>query len=123
MKIKALEGIFSVCLLASLSDVDINRLGLFFLGVTDGETSLVCRSDKVPRGALKREAGWRALRIEGVLDFSLVGVLSEISALLSKNNISIFAVSTYNTDYILTKEKDFSSALRLLKSAGHEIVG
>ena len=59
----------------------------------------------MPKDALERDDGWRAFRIQGVLDFSLIGILSAISAVLAENHIGIFAVSTYNTDYILTKEE------------------
>lgn len=66
---------------------------------------------------------WSAFRIGGVLDFSLIGILSKISNLLADNNIGIFAISTYNTDYILTKTTDFQSALRVLEEVGYQILG
>ena len=66
--------------------------------------------------------GWRAFRIQGVLDFSLVGILSKISALLAENKIGIFAVSTYNTDYVFTKAERFDKAISVLSCAGYEII-
>lgn len=66
---------------------------------------------------------WSAFRIGGVLDFSLIGILSKTSNLLADNNIGIFAISTYNTDYILTKTTDFQSALRVLEEVGYQILG
>ena len=75
--------------------------GLYFIGSTDAELSLVCETDRVPRRTLAREDGWRALRIVGQLDFSLTGILSRIATILADEKIGIFAVSTYNTDYIL----------------------
>lgn len=66
---------------------------------------------------------WSAFRIGGVLDFSLIGILSKISNILADNNIGIFAISTYNTDYILTKTTDFQSALRVLEEVGYQILG
>ena len=63
---------------------------------------LVCMTEHVPDNVTERDDGWKAFRIEGVLDFSLIGILSKISALLAENEIGIFAISTYNTDYILT---------------------
>ena len=67
--------------------------------------------------------GWRCFRITGQLDFSLIGILARISKLLASNEIGIFAISTYNTDYILTKEKNFEKALKVLKDAGYDIKG
>ena len=63
---------------------------------------------------IEREDGWKAFRIEGILDFSLIGILSKISALLAENEIGIFAISTYNTDYILVKEENYTKAKKLL---------
>ena len=65
---------------------------------------------------------WSVFRIEGVLDFSLIGILSKISSLLAENNIGIFAISTYNTDYILMKTADFQRALQVLKEAKYTIL-
>ena len=72
---------------------------------------------------MAREDGWRAFRIVGVLDFSLIGILARISACLAENGIGIFAVSTFNTDYILTRAKDFDRAVKALREAGHAIEG
>lgn len=94
-----------------------------FTGATDGEKSLVCPIALVPENVLSVDKTWSAFRIEGVLDFSLIGILSKISSLLAENNIGIFAISTYNTDYILTKTADFQSALRVLEEAGYQILG
>ena len=75
----------------------------------------------VPDNTTERDDGWKAFRIVGVLDFSLIGILSKISGILADNKIGIFAISTYNTDYILTKEEDFARALEVLKNAGYTI--
>lgn len=71
---------------------------------------------------MDREDGWRGIRIQGVLDFSLVGILSKLSGILAENQIGIFAVSTFNTDYILVKAEDFERAIRVLATAGFAIV-
>ncbi|MBO6067967.1 MAG: ACT domain-containing protein, partial [Bacteroidales bacterium] len=63
----------------------------------------------------------RAFRIEAKLDFSLVGILAKISKVLADGGIGIFAISTYNTDYILTKSENFERAIGLLQSAGYSI--
>ena len=120
MRLEALKYTFTVCKLADLSGVDFSR-EFCFLGRTDEELSLVCETDTVPQNTIAREDGWRAFRISGTLDFSLVGILAKISVVLAENQIGIFAVSTYNTDYILTKGEDFGKAMEVLAKAGYEI--
>ena len=120
MKLTVLEDMFSICKLKDYEQVDLNR-PFVFTGSTDEERSLVCPTRLVPAETLARSDGWRAFRIEGALDFSLVGILARISDILARDNIGIFAVSTFNTDYILTKENDLERALRLLSSSGWDI--
>ena len=121
MEIKKLGYDFSVCKVADYSQVDLT--GEFvFVGKTDEEASLVCRTKDVPANVTAREDGWKAFRIQGVLDFSLIGILSAISGILAENGIGIFAVSTYNTDYIFTKAESFQRALDALARAGYVIV-
>lgn len=121
MKIKKIDHSFSVCKLKDFSLVDFSS-EFCFIGKTDQENSLVCITEHVPANATARDDGWKAFRIEGVLDFSLIGILSKISALLAENKIGIFAVSTYNTDYILTKESNYLKAIEVLSDAGYEII-
>lgn len=92
-----------------------------FIGKTDEELSLVCESAHAP-SALERSDGWRGMRIEGVLDFSLVGIISKIAHILAVRGISIFAVSTYNTDYLFIKEEVLDDALCALKENDYTIV-
>ena len=120
MKIKKLPYELSVCKVADISAIDLND-DFFFVGKTDEEISLVCKTEDVPSETTAREDGWKGFRIEGVLDFSLIGILSKISTILAENKIGIFAVSTYNTDYILVKEDNFERALNVLSEAGYEI--
>ena len=87
----------------------------------DIEKKPPCPTDKVPGNTLARDDDWRAFRICGQLDFSLIGVLAGISKILAANSIGIFAVSTYDTDYILTKEENFEKAIKALADAGYEI--
>ena len=120
MTIQALPDAFSVCKVVDYTLVD--REAVFcFTGRTDAERSLVCRTQDVPDNATAREDGWRAMRITGTLDFSLIGVLAGISAVLAENGIGIFVLSTYDTDYILTKQKTYARALQLLAQAGYQI--
>ncbi|MBQ2117664.1 MAG: ACT domain-containing protein [Clostridia bacterium] len=118
MELKKLDFALSVCKLDSPADLDPDT-PFYFFSKTDRELSLVCPTDRVPAKTAAREDGWRAFRIEGTLDFSLVGILSGISGILAENGIGLFAVSTYDTDYILVKEENFDRAIRLLAEAGH----
>ncbi|MCB6202674.1 ACT domain-containing protein [Extibacter muris] len=121
MEIKKIDYDFSVCKVADYSLEQLNSK-YSFMGKTDEEKSLVCITEEVPSNAIERDDGWKAFRIQGILDFSLVGILSEISGILAENKISIFAISTFNTDYVLTKKESYQRALEILHSAGYEIV-
>ena len=120
MKLKKLVFDITVCKLEDVSAVDLSREFLF-LGKTDEEISLVCKTEDAPSNTIERDDGWRGFRIEGVLDFSLIGILSKISSILAENKIGIFAVSTYNTDYILVKKENFDLAMTVLAEAEYEI--
>ena len=111
----------TVCKPERLQDVDMNG-EIFFIGKTDEEISLVCETEHAPENTLAREDGWRGFRIQGVLDFSLIGILSTLSAVLAENGIGIFAVSTYNTDYILVKAGDCGRAAEALTNAGYRVL-
>ena len=121
MEIKAINEQFSVC--KGISVEQIRWTDEFcFVGKTDEELSLVCPTDSVPEDAKVCDHGWKAFRIQGELDFSLIGILSKISGILADCGIGIFAISTYNTDYILTKEENFQRALTALSEAGYTVV-
>ena len=120
MKLETLDFPLTVCKLQSTEQLDLNR-SFFFIGRTDEEVSLVCKTADTPENTLCREDGWRGFRVKGELDFSLVGILAKISGVLAENGISIFAVSTYNTDYILVRQENFESALSALQKAGYTI--
>ena len=119
MKLKTLPYDLTVCKLMPRAKADLSA-EFFCLTKTDEEISLVCRTEQTPAETAAREDGWRAFRIGGVLDFSLTGILSRLSAVLAENGIGIFAVSTYNTDYILVKAENLGKALNVLREAGYE---
>ena len=121
MELKTIEYPLSVCKVADVSDIDM-KAELFFIGKTDEELSLVCKTEDAPLKTIERDDGWRGFRIQGVLDFSLIGILSKLSAILAENGIGIFAVSTFNTDYILVKAENFEKALKMLSDAGYDVV-
>ena len=121
MKIKKIPYDFSICKVTDYSKVN-TAAKYCFTGKTDEENSLVCLTADVPANTLERDDGWMAFRIQGVLDFSLVGILSEITGILAEDKIEIFAISTFNTDYILTKKEDYQKALDLLDAEGYKIL-
>lgn len=121
MEIKVIQQDFSVCQVPEIPDA-LLRDEYCFVGKTDQELSLVCKTDGVPENTIAREDGWKAFRIEGVLDFSMIGVIARISSILAEHEIGIFVVSTYNTDYVLTREKDFERAIHLLNKSGYHVV-
>lgn len=99
--------------------IGLNRI---YVGRTEEEVSPVCITEDTPDNTLEREDGWRSFKIQSVLDFSLIGILSGISTILAEAKIGIFVVSTYNTDYILVKKENFDRAMRLLEEKGYSIV-
>lgn len=121
MELKKMPYELSVCKVKELNP-EILGDDFFFIGKTDEELSLVCMTDHVPENAEERDDGWNAFRIQGILDFSLIGILAPITAILVENQIGIFAVSTYNTDYILVKKENFEKALDILAKAGYSVI-
>lgn len=124
MRLVVLPETFAVCRL--LPDEAIPSWALVqknFLSVTytDEELSIVCVSSVVPNG-VQCERNWKAIKIAGPLDFSLIGILAPIATTLAQGGISIFALSTYDTDYILMKERNVISAMTLLEQDGHVFV-
>ena len=120
MELKRLEYGLTVCKVLSESDLDLTK-DFYFIGKTYEELSLVCRTEDTPQNTVEREDGWKGFRIRGVLDFSLIGILSKISGILAENGIGIFAVSTFNTDYILVKQENFDKALVALANSEYII--
>ncbi len=120
LSIKIIDGEFSVLKVASLKGIDLTS-DFTFSAKTDEEISLVCPSKNIPADYIECDGGWRCFRIQGVLDFSLIGILARISKILADNNIGIFVISTYNTDYILTKADRFDTAVKLLSDKEYKI--
>ena len=124
LKIRALEGLYGICRLDPTVPVPPWAPGGEFVSVTrtSEELSVVCPQRSIPESA-RFNPDWRVLKVEGPLDFSLVGILSTLSSTLAQAKISLFAVSTFDTDYILVHEADFRSAVRALRDAGHQVAG
>ena len=120
MRLEVVEGEFTVSKVSGMHEVNLAAPWLF-IGRTDAETSVVCLSAHAPVHCLAREDGWRAFRVAGQMDFGLTGVLAGLATLLAQASVSIFALSTFDTDYILVKKENLSKALEALASAGHEV--
>ena len=119
LNLQILPQPLTVCKVDGLEGFSMS--GLYFIGSTDAELSLVCETDRTPADTLAREDGWRAFRVVGTLDFSLTGIFSRIATVLADEKIGIFAVSTYDTDYILVKRENLDRAAGALKRAGYGI--
>lgn len=117
LQMKLLDGTFGVCRLKREDNIPSWCLQskVYSITRTEDELSILCDLRFIPQ-EIKCEKPWKALKLEGPLDFSLIGILSRISGLLAKNSISIFAISTYDTDYILVKEKDIDNAIKVLSN-------
>ncbi|MEA4849703.1 MAG: ACT domain-containing protein [Clostridiaceae bacterium] len=123
LSMKLIKGLFGVCRLDrdELLPGWASRSSFYSITKTLDELSIVCSQDNIPKD-IKCEKDWRILKVEGPLDFSLIGILSSISTILAQRGISIFAVSTYDTDYILVKDKDIDTAIAVLSKEGYEIL-
>jgi hypothetical protein len=111
---------FAVCKLPCVATETLTNPFTFYAN-TDEEISLLTPAHLVPDGALEIETGFRGMRIAGVLDFGLIGIVAKISAILAEAHISLFVVSTYNTDYFFVKEENFSRSITLLTANGYSV--
>lgn len=117
-----IEGRFAVCQLPPGEEVPAWSAGGAFTSVirTRDELSVVCAEGVVPAGT-ECEGGWRIFQIEGPLDFGLTGILASVAAPLAAAGVSIFALSTFNTDYVMVKAESMETAIAALTAAGHRV--
>ena len=120
IELQRLGSDFTVCKIDSLDVIDFTK-EFVFVSKTDDEISLFCKSDNTPSNTIASESGWRGLKISGILDFGMIGVISKISNLLAANMISIFVISTYNTDYIFVKVENYEKCIQILICNGYVI--
>jgi hypothetical protein len=122
LPLTVMDGTFAICKLAANAPIPAWASGGDFCSITRTveELSVVCQQEAVPEGAAC-ERGWRCLRVAGTIPFSAVGILASLTGPLAKAGISLFAVSTFDTDYLLVKEKDLEAALDALRRQGHTI--
>jgi hypothetical protein len=120
--LRVLPGRLAVCKLAPHADIpDWARFGdLISITRTAAELSIVCAQPLVPK-EVKAERDWRAFEVIGPLDFNLVGILAALASTLAEAGISIFALSTYDTDYLLVREVELERAASALVEAGHSL--
>lgn len=117
MTLQVLAQDFTVCKVTDAAQLTLNA-PFYFAAVTDAEYSCVCPTALAPARTLAREDGWRAFRVKGSMDFGLVGVLSRLTGTLAAQGIPVFAVSTFDTDYVLVKAARLEQALAALGQAG-----
>ncbi|MBC2710569.1 MAG: ACT domain-containing protein [Desulfosarcina sp.] len=122
LTLSVLDDLFSVCRLAPDAGIPhwVPTEGFISVTRTADELSIVCQSDSVPE-TVWAERDFRVLKIEGPLDFSLTGILLAVAGPLAEAGISIFAVSTYDTDYVLVKKNDLKKAVSVLQLSGHTV--
>lgn len=113
---------FSVCQIQRLTPQMLEG-EYCFAARTPDEISLVCPSSIAPECCTAREDGWRCLCVNGPLDFSLTGILAGIAGALAAANVPVFAVSTFDTDYILLKAESIGTGVRALEAAGYTVIG
>jgi hypothetical protein len=114
MRLQKLSQDFTVC---QLEKIELAHLtgDFWFLAKTDDEVSLICESAHTPADTIKTDAGWKAVRIEGKVEFTTIGVLANLTATLERVGVSIITVSTYDTDYIFMKAKNFDKGIKALE--------
>jgi hypothetical protein len=123
MLLTLIDARLAVCRLEAASRVPawVERAGDFVsITRTSDELSIVCDTDVVP-GGVPMEGPWRAFRVQGPLVMTLIGVVASLANPLADAGISIFAISTYDTDYVLVHEPDLDAAIEALVGAGHTV--
>ena len=122
MQLTVLEPLLSICRLPAENAIPSWALPSAFLSITRTaeELSIVLESARCPE-EVNQNTSWKALKVEGPLDFSLVGIIQSLSAVLANAGISVFIISTFDTDYILVKEAVVPQAIHALEDAGHTI--
>jgi hypothetical protein len=124
MNLDVLPGVYAICRLSASAAVPSWTSGGAFASITrsSSELSIVCASDAVP-AEVQAQRGYRGLAVRGPLDFSLVGIMATLAGVLAAASVSIFVVSTYDTDYLFVRETDFDRATAALRSGGHTVAG
>lgn len=121
LALSILPGKFAICRLLPEAPLPRWARGRFVsITRSSEELSVVCEQKHVPPAAIC-DRDWRCLKVSGPLNLSLVGIMASLTAPLAQTGIAILAISTYDTDYLLVKERDLDAAVRALRDAGFEI--
>ena len=122
LTLSLLPGEYAICKLEPMRHIPewATRNAFWSVTKTPQELSIVCRDENVP-GDIETERGWRILKVQGPLDFSMTGVLNSLTQPLAETRMSVFVLSTYLTDYLMIREKDLESAIITLRAQGHRI--
>jgi uncharacterized protein len=123
LKFRRLSGSFAVCRLAPNGPIPAFVSNALFGSITRTaeEMSIVCPTDQAPSNA-KCELPWTCFKLEGPFPFALTGVLASFLDPLAKRGIPIFAISTFDTDYVLVKEEHAATAIEILQASGHQLI-
>jgi hypothetical protein len=122
LTLSILPGVFAICKFdrdARIPDW-ADSGGFVSITRTSDELSIVCPQVRVPE-EINCEKGWRCIKVEGPLDLSLTGILSSLATPLADAGIGVFAISTYDTDYLLVQSESLERAARVLSQAGHQV--
>ncbi|MBW6421416.1 ACT domain-containing protein [Rhizobium sp. XQZ8] len=121
--IKQLEGNYAIARMAHDAAIPVWADGAGFVSISrsDEELSVVCRAERIPAD-VKHDGGWTCYKFQGPFAFDETGILLSVIRPLSENEIGIFAVSTFDTDYLLVKTADKARADELLAAAGHTLI-
>ncbi|TNF72224.1 MAG: ACT domain-containing protein [Acidobacteria bacterium] len=124
LQLEILPSVLAVCRLGADDPLPDWALAGTFISITrtSDELSIVCLQEEVPPD-VRCKKGWRCLRVEGPLEFSEIGVLASLTAALAAADVSLFALSTFDTDYLLVGEGDLERAVTALRGAGHQVEG
>jgi uncharacterized protein len=122
LRLSILPETLAICRLEKDGEIPGWALGGSFVSITrtSEELSIVCTQTQVPEG-VRWDGGWRCLKVEGPLDLSTTGVLASFVTPLAREGISVFAVSTYDTDYLLVKEENLEKTVKVLSQKGHQV--
>jgi hypothetical protein len=99
----------------------IDRSAFFSITRSDEELTVVCAEAPVPSGTLSKD-GWRCFKVQGPLDFSETGIIVSLTKPLAESGVSVFVISTFNTDYLMVKDHDLAKAVAALSAEGHRVI-
>jgi hypothetical protein len=118
-----MDGVFAICRLGGDASIPDWATASDFYSITRSadELSVVCRQETVPEG-IRAERDWICLRVSDNVPFSVVGLLASLTGAMAEAGVSVFAISTFDTDYVLVKQKDLAAAVEALRGQGHSVV-